>query len=93
MIVHIIWGLQEQDRSGCHHTDYKCKGTTVFDKGYDVNPPPCQNAMLVSFEVYYGSCSIAMCYCGLWKMLRETKYVLLFLFHNNQRKCCVNINM
>lgn len=48
VVVHIIWGLKEQDRSGCHHTDYKCKGKTVLDKSFDLNPPPCQNAMLVS---------------------------------------------
>ena len=46
--VHIIWGLREQDRSTCHFTDYKCKGKTVLDSSFDLNPPPCQNAMLVS---------------------------------------------
>jgi hypothetical protein len=46
--VHIIWGLREQDRSRCHFTDYKCKGETVFDTSFDLNPPRCQNAMLVS---------------------------------------------
>ena len=50
VVVHIIWGLKEQDRSGCHHTDPKCKGKTVFDNSFDLNPPPCQNAMLVSGE-------------------------------------------
>ena len=50
VIVHIIWGLNEQDRSSCHHTDYKCKGKTVFDRSFDMNPPPCQNVMLVSIN-------------------------------------------
>ncbi|XP_028396305.1 protein dispatched homolog 3-like [Dendronephthya gigantea] len=44
--VHIIWGLKEQDRTNCHFTDYKCKGKTVFDTSFDLNPPPCQNAAL-----------------------------------------------
>lgn len=45
--VNVIWGLQEQDRSDCHFTDYKCKGKTVFDNSFDLNPPPCQTSMLV----------------------------------------------
>lgn len=49
LAVHIIWGLKEQDRSDCHMTDYKCKGRTVFDNSFDMNPPPCQTALLVSF--------------------------------------------
>ncbi len=48
IVVYIIWGLKEQDRSECHHTDYTCKGKTVLDKSLDLNPPPCQNAILVS---------------------------------------------
>jgi hypothetical protein len=48
VVVTIIWGLKEQDRGECHHTDYKCKGKTVFDRSFDMNPPPCQTAMLVS---------------------------------------------
>ena len=48
IVIHIIWGLKEQDRSECHHTDFKCKGKTVLDKSFDLNLPPCQNAMLVS---------------------------------------------
>ena len=46
IVVYIIWGLKEQDRSECHHTDYKCKGKTVLDKSLDLNPPPCQNSIL-----------------------------------------------
>ena len=48
VVVNIIWGLKEQDRSECHHTDFKCKGNTVFDQSFDINPPPCQISMLVS---------------------------------------------
>ena len=48
VVVHIIWGLKEQDRSSCHHTDFKCKGKTVWDTSFDLNPPPCQIAVLVS---------------------------------------------
>lgn len=47
--VHVIWGLKEQDRSSCHFTDYKCKGKTVFDANFDINPLLCQNAVLVCF--------------------------------------------
>ncbi|CAB4012475.1 dispatched homolog 3-like [Paramuricea clavata] len=46
VVVSIIWGLKEQDRSECHHSDFKCKGKTVFDRSFDLNPPPCQTAML-----------------------------------------------
>ena len=46
--VHIIWGLKNQDRSSCHFTDFKCKGSTVFDGSFDLNPSECQVALLVS---------------------------------------------
>ena len=52
LVVHIIWGLKEQDRSECHHSDFKCKGKTVFDRSFDLNPPPCQTAMLVSCFIW-----------------------------------------
>lgn len=45
--LYIVWGLKNQDRSECHFTDYKCKGKTVLDRSFDMNPPPCQIAMLV----------------------------------------------
>lgn len=48
VVVTVVWGLKEQDRSACHHTDFKCKGKTVLDRSFDMNPPPCQSAMLVS---------------------------------------------
>ena len=46
----MVWGLKHQDRRACHMTDFKCTGTTVFDDSFDMNPPPCQLAMLVSFH-------------------------------------------
>lgn len=52
IVVHVVWGLKDQDRSECHHTDFECKGKTVFDKSFDLNPPPCQNAILVSYDIY-----------------------------------------
>lgn len=45
--VYVAWGLQNQDRSSCHFTDYKCAGKTVLDNGFDLSPPPCQIALLV----------------------------------------------
>ena len=45
--VNIIWGLKKQDRSSCHFTDFKCKGMTVFDTSFDLNPTECQEALLV----------------------------------------------
>ena len=45
--IYLIWGLQLQDRRKCHFTDYKCKGKTVFDEDFDLNPPACQFALLV----------------------------------------------
>ncbi|EDO46800.1 predicted protein [Nematostella vectensis] len=44
--VYIVWGLQTRDRSSCHFTDYKCTGSARFDESFDMNPPPCQTAML-----------------------------------------------
>ncbi|KAJ7373388.1 hypothetical protein OS493_012981 [Desmophyllum pertusum] len=44
--VNIIWGLKNQDRSSCHFTDFKCKGRTVFDTSFDLNPAECQVALL-----------------------------------------------
>ena len=46
--IYLVWGLQLQDRRSCHFTDFKCKGTTVFDEDFDLNPPACQIALLVS---------------------------------------------
>lgn len=46
--VYMIWGLEEQDRSNCHKTDFKkCKGKTVWDSGFDLNPAPAQLSLLV----------------------------------------------
>ena len=45
--VNVIWGLKDQDRSSCHFTDFKCKGKTVFDNSFDLNPTECQEAILV----------------------------------------------
>lgn len=50
--VHIIWGLKNQDRSSCHFTDFKCKGNTVFDPSFDLNPSECQVALLVSHFLF-----------------------------------------
>lgn len=49
--VNIIWGLKIQDRSSCHFTNFKCKGKTVFDTSFDLNPSECQEALLVSNSV------------------------------------------
>ena len=54
--LYIVWGLKIQDRSKCHFTDFNCKGDTVLDRSFDLNPPPCQLAMLVRFinnEIYF----------------------------------------
>ena len=45
--IYLIWGLQLQDRRKCHFTDYKCKGETVFDEDFDLNPAVCQISLLV----------------------------------------------
>lgn len=45
--VTIVWGLKNQDRSDCHHTDFKCRGKTIFDRSFDMNSPPCQRSVLV----------------------------------------------
>ena len=49
--VYTVWGLKEQDRSTCHHTDFRCKGRTVFDEEFDMNNQGCQQAVLVSCSI------------------------------------------
>ncbi|XP_078001163.1 protein dispatched homolog 1-like [Glandiceps talaboti] len=44
-VVYIVWGLQNQDLSSCHHTDYECTGDTVWDNTFDLNPTLSQEAM------------------------------------------------
>uniref|UniRef100_A0A7M5XG14 SSD domain-containing protein n=1 Tax=Clytia hemisphaerica TaxID=252671 RepID=A0A7M5XG14_9CNID len=44
--VYTVWGLKLQDRSTCHHTDFRCKGRTVLDEEFDMNQPGCQQAVL-----------------------------------------------
>ncbi|XP_050405065.1 protein dispatched homolog 3-like [Patella vulgata] len=44
--VYIVWGLKHQDLSACHKTDSKCKGKTVWDDGFDLNPKPAQMSLL-----------------------------------------------
>ena len=46
--VHVVWGLDLQDISSCHHTDVKCTGKTVWDDTFDINQPGAQQALLVS---------------------------------------------
>ena len=45
--LYAVWGLDNQDRSACHFTDFKCTGQTMLDRSFDMNAPPCQMAMLV----------------------------------------------
>ncbi len=51
--VTIVWGLKNQDRSQCHHTDFKCRGNTVFDTSFDINSPPCQTSLLVCINNFH----------------------------------------
>ncbi|PVD32343.1 hypothetical protein C0Q70_07776 [Pomacea canaliculata] len=44
--VYMVWGLREQDLSTCAKTDINCKGVTVWDKGFDLNPKRAQSALL-----------------------------------------------
>ena len=46
--VFVVLGMNPQDRSRCHKTDFLCKGETVWDDSFDLNPPPAQMALLVS---------------------------------------------
>ncbi|CAL1540358.1 unnamed protein product [Lymnaea stagnalis] len=48
--VVVSFGLKEQDIEDCHKTDYKCKGTTVWDNSFDLNPKPSQLALLEMCE-------------------------------------------
>ena len=83
IVIHIIWGLKEQDRSECHHTDYKCKGKTVLDKSFDLNPPPCQNAMLVSLLLctYWGSMNFEFALHGhCFHISKHSYYIWLKYF-------------
>ncbi|XP_077977450.1 protein dispatched homolog 1-like [Glandiceps talaboti] len=43
--VYIVWGMENQDLSSCHHTDYECTGQTIWDDSFDLNPTPSQKAI------------------------------------------------
>ncbi|XP_064604053.1 protein dispatched homolog 3-like [Liolophura sinensis] len=44
--VYLIWGLRTQDRSKCHRTNFfNCKGETIWDDSFDLNPKPAQVAL------------------------------------------------
>lgn len=40
--VMIMFGLKNQDRDSCHKSDFECKGKSVFDNAFDMNPKPAQ---------------------------------------------------
>ncbi|XP_069118440.1 protein dispatched homolog 1-like isoform X1 [Argopecten irradians] len=44
--VNILWGLKNKDRSDCHFSDIKCRGTTVYDDTFDPNPVANQQAIM-----------------------------------------------
>lgn len=47
--VFIVWGLKPQNRSSCHPRRFAdCVGSTVWDDSFDLNPPPAQDALMVS---------------------------------------------
>lgn len=43
--VHIVWGMQPNDLSGCHFSTPKCSGTRVWDSNFNPNTPAAQLAM------------------------------------------------
>ena len=60
--VYMIWGLKKQDRSRCdpHSMDPVCRGRTVWDEGFDLNPAPAQVALRVSIVIILlgGICNV-----------------------------------
>ena len=47
MKIYLVWGLKKQSRSGCHHSDSECKGSTVFDDDFDLNSDAAQQDLVV----------------------------------------------
>lgn len=45
--IFIVWGMQPQDMSGCHKTDYRCQGKRVWNDVFDLNIAPVQLALQV----------------------------------------------
>ncbi|XP_064622607.1 protein dispatched homolog 1-like [Lineus longissimus] len=43
--VHLVWGMKPNDRSGCHRTDFECKGEQVWDDTFDMNTNGAQEAI------------------------------------------------
>lgn len=46
--LNLVWGLREQDLSGCDFSDYKCEGRTVFDDSFNPNSAPAQLGLKVT---------------------------------------------
>lgn len=44
--INIVFGVKEQDFSGCSTHDYKCSGVFHYDDSLDLNPIPAQTALL-----------------------------------------------
>lgn len=49
VVVYIVWGLKEQDMSGCHFSDARCVGVARFDPTFDPNTVQAQLAIKVSY--------------------------------------------
>ena len=45
--VYLIWGMELQDLSDCHKTDFNCNGQTVYDSAFSMERDVSQVAMLV----------------------------------------------
>ncbi|KAK3708230.1 hypothetical protein RRG08_023639 [Elysia crispata] len=44
--VMLMFGLKNQDRGSCHKSDFECKGKSVFDNAFDMNPKPAQTQLM-----------------------------------------------
>lgn len=44
--VYIVFGMDEQDRSNCYHTDYKCTGVHRWDKNFNLASGNTQQKLL-----------------------------------------------
>ncbi|KAH9489233.1 hypothetical protein Btru_048812, partial [Bulinus truncatus] len=77
--VIIAFGLKNQDIGDCHKTDYRCKGKTVWDSSFDLNPKQAQ----LAFHVEGKNASLYGSQLNLSLPVSEIKYLDFFKAHSS----------
>ncbi|KAH9488013.1 hypothetical protein Btru_066816 [Bulinus truncatus] len=77
--VIIAFGLKNQDIEDCHKTDYRCKGKTVWDSSFDLNPKQAQ----LAFHFEGKNASLYGSQLNLSLPVSEIKYLDFFKVHSS----------